>query len=67
MPERVLQKLIERGVITRGGGGTDEDGLFDPSPGPKLVNVRRRTDDDDDISFSSGGVVRHKSSFKGTF
>ena len=67
MPERVLQKLMEKGVITRGGGGTDESGLFDPSPGPKLVNVRKRTNDDDDIPFSSGGIVRYKSSFKGTF
>ena len=67
IPEKGFQKLIEKGVLTRGGGGTDESGLFDPSPGPKLVNVRKRTNDDDDIPFSSGGIVRRKSSFKGTF
>lgn len=61
MPEKVLQKLMQKGVITR-----DESGLFDPSLGPKIVNVRKRIDDDD-IPFSSGGIVRGKSSFKGIF
>ena len=78
MPEKVLQKLIERGVITRGGGGTDEGGLFDPFEAPKLIKreqiitpgrikPRIKLKVKPKTNFSSGGIVRRKNSFKGTF
>jgi len=78
MPERVLQKLIERGVVTRGGGGPNESGVFDPFEGPDLIKreqiitpgsikPRIKLKVKPKTKFSSGGIVFRKNSFKGIF
>ena len=75
MPAHVFNKLVAMGKI---GGGGSEGGVYDPTVGPDLIDVRKEVDDDDDfeVPFRKGGAVkskrgfsrvRRKSSFKGVF
>lgn len=68
MPAHVFNKLVAMGKI---GGGGAEGGIYDPTVGPDLIDVRDEInrpggfDDDDDfeIPFRKGGIVKSKRGF----
>lgn len=61
MPKNVINKLIALGKIQTGGGGGG--GAPEPSFGPDLLDPTSEKPD----RFKYGGLVKRKSSFKGTF